>query len=184
MHFVGGLKRGESYRFRVSARNEHGFGPPSAFSNVIAGESPRQPGQPEYVDIGSTSIHLKWTAPNDPETGTPPVLANAITGYMLFAFPGAAPNTVAEPNPVKAEVQQVELTCGQPMGEVQILEVSNSSAGSFVLSRFEPGEGIGTDGGGIFRTQVLDASSLDSDVQAALRLGCSQFADLCDVTVS
>jgi len=184
VHFVGGLQRGRNYRFRVAAENLEGRSPFSGYTNVIAGEIPRPVARPTYGDIGATSISLQWSVPADPETSLPPTLANSITGYVVHAFPGAQIDSIAVPEPVVAEMQVIRLESAQPLGEVQVVEVRNASSGTFVLARSEAGEGLGTFGATLFRTQAISASASAGDIESALRRGCSSYPDLCFILVS
>ena len=54
---------GQVYRFRVRAKNEHGWGPPGAETSVYAADIPDVPSAPLTARSG-TNIRISWTAPN------------------------------------------------------------------------------------------------------------------------
>lgn len=69
-----GLTGGNSYVFRVSAHNDHGFGTESAETTIITGTSPDAPGQPT-VALQDTTITITWVAGGDNN--------DAITAYRI-----------------------------------------------------------------------------------------------------
>jgi titin len=61
------LMEGEEFEFRVLAVNEAGFGRPSDPTEPIRlkdpFDKPGTPGQPEILDISSTSAKIRWSRP-------------------------------------------------------------------------------------------------------------------------
>jgi len=64
---VPGLKKGSSYSFRITAKNEFGYGPPFTPDDVItAGKkitAPSQPTKLNVADVTSRSVTLQWSPP-------------------------------------------------------------------------------------------------------------------------
>lgn len=63
-----GLTGGNSYVFRVTAHNDHGYGTTSATSTFITGTVPDAPGQ-ATVALQDTTITIAWTAGSDNNDG-------------------------------------------------------------------------------------------------------------------
>lgn len=140
-HVVDALDEGELYRFYVQAVNARGRSGKSPVSSFVAGTVPGlEDGlregtknatyssvRPANVDVGETSVHVRWRAPAHNSTGGSP-----ITGYRLFMYPGAPLNTVADPDPVKQEVQRVVVTANAPQDETQRVVFDNVASSSAV----------------------------------------------------
>jgi hypothetical protein len=60
-----GIITGNTYRFRVRAENEAGFGPYSYENSVIAGRVPDAPSVFNLISSNPTTINFEWTAPYD-----------------------------------------------------------------------------------------------------------------------
>uniref|UniRef100_A0A3Q0KKY1 non-specific serine/threonine protein kinase n=1 Tax=Schistosoma mansoni TaxID=6183 RepID=A0A3Q0KKY1_SCHMA len=64
---VDGLKKGEKYMFRVSARNEVGVSQPCSTSRAVECKPKHttadSPGRPNVDDVGKNSIDLSWSRP-------------------------------------------------------------------------------------------------------------------------
>jgi len=77
---VPDLKKGSSYSFRITAKNEFGYGPPFTPEDVItAGKRITPPSQPTKLnvyDVTSRSVTLQWS---------PPVTTGGVelTGYII-----------------------------------------------------------------------------------------------------
>lgn len=128
-HVVSGLDEGEMYRFYVQAVNSQGRSARSPVMSTLAATVPGRDAtlnhtyarsRPKTIDIGETSIHVQWSPPALNSTG-----GSAITGYKLYMYPGASLNTVADPDPVKQEVQRVVVTSKAPTDEQQRLLFTN-----------------------------------------------------------
>jgi hypothetical protein len=93
---------------------------------VIAAALPGAPARPDVTDVDATAISIAWATPADMR-GSP------VTGYRVYRFDGVALNTVAEPEPVKAEVQTLVFLALLPVPEKQLVSVQ-ATGGSFRLS--------------------------------------------------
>ena len=74
-----------------------------------------------------SAVHVRWRAPYHNATGGSP-----ISGYRLFMYPGASLNTVADPDPVKQEVQRVVIDADRPSPERQRILFENTKFDSVV----------------------------------------------------
>ena len=141
-HVVGELDEGELYRFYVQAVNGLGRSAKSPVTSMVAATVPGiddgvRDGtygnqsyalvRPTNVDVGETSVHVRWRAPYHNATGGSP-----ISGYRLFMYPGASLNTVADPDPVKQEVQRVVIDADRPSPERQRILFENTKFDSVV----------------------------------------------------
>ena len=64
-HTESGLTEGNSYRFRVQARNAVGFSNYSVVFTIIAATVPSKPGAPTtYLNVDSTKVVIDWSAPD------------------------------------------------------------------------------------------------------------------------
>ncbi|VDM27409.1 unnamed protein product, partial [Hydatigera taeniaeformis] len=64
---VSGLRKGEKYTFRVSAKNSAGTGEPSQATRPVLCkpkyDAPDAPGQPRVDDVDKDQVKLSWSAP-------------------------------------------------------------------------------------------------------------------------
>jgi fibronectin type III domain-containing protein 3 len=73
---TSGLVTGDTYRFRVKALNEAGYGPYSYENSVVAATVPDVPSEFSLLASSPTTINFEWTAPYD--GGSP------ITYYKVY----------------------------------------------------------------------------------------------------
>ena len=120
---VTGLVEGELYRFYVVAVNARGRSAKSPVLSALAASVPGRDAalnhtysghKPSVDDVEATSVSISWDSPTPNATGGSP-----ITGYKVFMYPGVAFNSVADPEPVKQEVQRVYVTTKKPTPEFQ-----------------------------------------------------------------
>jgi large repetitive protein len=63
---TGGIVRGETFSFRLRARNLWGWGARSAEAEIVASRAPAQAAAPTTsVDAGTGDLVLTWSAPDD-----------------------------------------------------------------------------------------------------------------------
>ena len=81
------MTRGELYRYKVSALNFNGEGPPSDEMQTRACVSPSVMTAPARVSSTSTQLSLSWTQPSS-DGGCP------ITSYAVYRNDGSSPSAV------------------------------------------------------------------------------------------
>ena len=150
-HVARGRQEGRAYRAFVRAINAVGRSPDSAMVSILSAQVAAPPPSPTIVDVQSTAISLAWSAGAD-TGGTP------ITGYKVYMFPGVAPGSLADPEPVKREVQTIRTSSDGPVAEVQEVTTTNSTTGTFTLR-------VGQEP---FVTAPLDHDASEDDVETAL----------------
>ena len=159
---VEGLTEGELYRFYVVAINEKGRSAKSPVMSTLAASVPGRDAdgnhtyalaKPSIDDVEATAIDISWDSPPPNSTGHSP-----ITGYKVYMYPGVALNSVADPEPVKQEVQRVYVSVIKPQSEVQTVYVQNAVNGGnfrlYVLGRY---------------TRELSTDSTGAEVAAAIQ---------------
>ena len=103
------------YRFYVVASNSCGRSGNSPILSTIAAVLPgmdsssaliynTEPYQPRIIDVQETSIKVEWFHPEPRHIG-----GSAITGFKLYMYEGVARNTKTTPEPVKQEIQRIEI---------------------------------------------------------------------------
>ena len=120
-----------AYRFKLAAKNIAGRSAPSAARTVLAANLPFATTAPSITDVSGSKISLVWDAPNANfvhESGSP------ITGYKVYAFPGAGLVTATNPAPISEEIQTVEIFVDAQTSEVQTLTITGATSGTFMLS--------------------------------------------------
>ena len=153
--------------------------------------------------ISSSQVSLSWTwsdgvgnAAIDALGTGPGPLASALqddnggsrlTGFRVYAYPGAGPVTQTTPYPVVQCVQTVTLAGAQPSPSVQVITFINATSGSFALLYTAPSavSGVLTLSA---RTASIDLASptLGFDVTAALNAlcGASGLSAVCGASAS
>jgi len=135
----GGLVEGNVYRFYVVAINKMGRSAGSPVLSVVAGIKPGIDANakhvyshiaPSIVGISPSEITVTWPMPPSNSTGAIP-----ITGYMVYTFPGAGANTLANPQTVFNEVQQIVTAVDAKTSTVQKVLVP-ITASNFSLSAY------------------------------------------------
>ena len=130
-HTESNVIEGRAYRFKLAAKNIAGRSAPSAARTVLAANLPFATPKPLITDVSGSKIALVWDAPNSNfvhESGSP------ITGYKVYAFPGAGLVTATNPNPITEEIQTVEIFVDPARSETQTLTIAGASSGTFMLS--------------------------------------------------
>jgi hypothetical protein len=127
---IKNLAEGELYKFYVVAINNEGKSGRSPILSTVAGTTPGRDAnldhryaqiKPKITDVEETSISLSWPSPEVNSTGSSP-----ITGYKVYMFPGVALNSVADPDPVKREIQTVKTYIADSTSERRLLEIENA----------------------------------------------------------
>jgi hypothetical protein len=70
-----GLTAGNTYKFKVEARNEFGYSQPSDFVSILCATMPARPAKPTST-VFENQVLIDWSAPSD--QGTP------IQGYNIY----------------------------------------------------------------------------------------------------
>ena len=102
---VPGLVNGKTYRFRVSARTEHGTGPAAGPTNAVTIGVPTAPVSVTAV-ARAGKVEVRWKAPSATN-------GSAITAYVVTPYRNgvAAPARVLSAHSTKAEI--AGLTAGR-----------------------------------------------------------------------
>jgi hypothetical protein len=165
-HVFGNATDGLAYSVAVAAWSDAGHGEFSPRESVLAVSRPAAPAAPVYVNIGPTAISLAWAW----DTSVLASGGSPVTGFRVFAFPGVAAVTQADPFPVKQEVQVVALANRAPADAVQTIAITGALGGSFALRYVSAATGLS------FRTANIDANALSASaagLEAALRAFCA-----------
>ena len=105
-HAAGGLTEGSAYRFKIKATNAIGTSLESPTRSLRAATAPLTVAKPSITDVTPTSIGISWapSASTNGDGGSP------YTGFKVYSFPNVAQASLADPNPVKEEIQTIATT--------------------------------------------------------------------------
>ena len=154
-HVQASAVAGRLYRMYVEATNGKGTSNRSPIVSVVAASVPLQAAAATITAVDATSVSLSWTEPpaNGAFAGNG---GSVVTGYRVYQFAGVAPNTLAEPSPVKFEVQTIETSAAEPAFEVQKIRMYNATGGYWTIKL------------GSYTTDPIAYDATDTVVQAAI----------------
>ena len=157
---LSNAKEGNVYRFYVVSVNKIGKSAASPIVSILAGMWPGVDAfrtnlygsiAPVVTSVSSTEIALYWPMPSANATGSIP-----ITGYKVYSYAGVGLNTLANPQVVFNEVQQVQTTVNARSPAVQQITFPDSVT-TFSLSAY-----------GFEGAQTLSSGSSTSDIATYL----------------